>query len=187
MGKEKLALESAKKAVDLDPFSPEAVINLAYSYLINSHYSDALKYAWQAYDLQSSWPTASFYIALIHYHKGAYKESQKFLGNLIVPWTRNGPRLLRALTDIKTQKKQPTANHLKYFSQEKDFFSQGVIHAALRNKYEAFAAFDSISTWEPWPTQVIHHLFPDELKTIKTDHRYLTLSENIDRDWKKQV
>jgi len=187
MGKEKLALGSAKKAVDLDPFSPEAVINLAYSYMINGHYSDASKYAWQAYDLQSDWPTASFYIALIHYHRNNYKASQKYLGDLVVPWTCNGPQLLQILIDIKLQKKQSREYHLKYFSQEKDFFSQGVIHATLGNKDEAFTAFESIPTWEPWPTQVIHHLLHDELKEIKKDSRFLTLSENIDRDWGLQA
>lgn len=182
MGNKKLALESAKKAVDLDPFSPEAIINLAYSHLINSHLSDALKYAKKAYELQPDWPTTSFYMALIYYHKNDLEEAEKYLESLVVPWSGNGPQLLQTLIDIKSQKKK---NHLEYFSRENDFFSQGVIHAALKDDDEAFEAFKSIPTWEPWPTQVMHHLFPDELKYIKKDSRFLTLSAQIDNDWKK--
>ncbi|WP_440998525.1 BTAD domain-containing putative transcriptional regulator [Fodinibius sp. SL11] len=186
MGNKDRALQSAKKAVDLDPFSPEAVINLAYSYLINGHFSDALKYAWQAYDLQSDWPTASFYIALIHYQREKYEESQKYLGELTVPWTNNGPKLLQTLINIKSSKNQSAEYHLKYFIQEKDFFSQGVIHAALNDIDKAFEAFENIPFWRPWPTQVMHHLFPRELNAIKKDSRYISLLQNIDRDWGMQ-
>ena len=186
MGNKQQSLESAEKAVDLDPFSPEAIINLAYSHLINHHFSDALKYAKKAYELQPDWPTVSFYIALIHYHRGNPEESQKHVEDLVVPWTRNGPQLLLALIDIKSQKKQTTYN-LEYFSREKDFFSQGILHAVLKDKEKAFKAFENIPSWEPWPTQVMHHLFPNELKDIKKDPRFSTLSDTIDRDWRKQT
>jgi len=182
MGNKQQSLESAEKAVDLDPFSPEAIINLAYSHLINDHFSDALKYAKKAYELQPDWPTVSFYIALIHYHSDNPEESQKYVEDLVVPWTCNGPQLLLTLIDIKSQKKQTTYN-LEYFSREKDFFSQGILHTVLKDKEKAFEAFENITSWEPWPTQVMHHLFPNELKDIKKDSRFLTLSEHIDRDW----
>ena len=182
MGNKQQSLESAEKAVDLDPFSPEAIINLAYSHLINDHFSDALKYAKKAYELQPDWPTVSFYMALMHFHRGNPEESQKHVEGLVVPWTCNGPQLLLALIDIQSQKKQTTYN-LEYFSREKDFFSQGILHTVLKDKEKAFEAFENIPSWEPWPTQVMHHLFPNELKDIKKDSRFLTLSEHIDRDW----
>jgi len=182
-GKREQALESAKKAVDLDPFSPESVVNLAFSKLINGKKEDALTEVRRVRKLQPTWSTGPFYEAVILYHQKEYSKAKKLLHNLSVTWSGEGPRGLLALTELKLEDKSSVRNHLSYLRDKKDFFSIGLLQAALGEKEEALSAFECIENWTAWPTLSLNHLFKEDLAILQEEPAFRNIVNNMRRNW----
>lgn len=178
------ALQSARQAVKLDPFSPEAVVNLAYSLLINGEIKPALQKINEAYKLQPGWATIALYKALILYQLEQFSEAQKYLQNLTVPWTRNGPELLLSLIKAKQDNRRCIQQKLEVFKQQRDFFSAGILMAAIGQTQKAVESLSRVDHWTPWPTQLIYHLFQDELKEVKTYPEFNRVLQKLETSWK---
>lgn len=182
-GKKKQALESAKKAVELDPFSPESVVNLAFSKLINDKKEDALTEVRHVRKLQPTWSTGPFYEAVILYHQEKYAEARKLLQNLTVTWTSEGSRTVLALTDIKLGNKSSVQNHLSYLQDKEDYFSIGLLQAALGEKEKALNAFECIESWGAWPTLSLNHLFSEDLAILEEEPVFRNVFNKMRRNW----
>lgn len=183
IGEKEQALESAQKAVDLDPFSPESVVNLAFSKLINGKKEDALTEVRRVRKLQPTWSTGPFYEAVILYHQERYSEARKLLQNLSVRWTGEGPRSLLALTDLKLGNEPSARKHLAYLQDEKDYFSAGLLLAALGDKEKALSTFGCVERWGAWPTLSLNHLFSEDLALLDKEPAFLSIFNEMRRSW----
>lgn len=183
MGEKEQALESAKKAVEIDPFSPESAVNLAFSKLINDKKEDALTEVGRVRKLQPTWSTGPFYQAVILYHQGRYSEAKKLLQNLTVTWAGEGSRVLLALTDLKLGNEPSARMHLAYLEGKEDYFSAGLLHAALGDKEKALSAFESIESWGAWPTLSLNHLFSEDLDLLKGEPQFINMCNRIRQSW----
>jgi len=183
LGDKDQALESAQKAVEIDPFSPESVVNLAFSKLINGKEENALTEVQRVRELQPTWSTGPFYEAVILYHQERYTEANKLLHNLSVTWAGEGPRTLLALTDLKLGNESSVRNHLSYLQDEEDYFSLGLLQAALGEKEKALSAFERIEIWSAWPTLSINHLFGEDLAILKEEPAYRNIFNKMRRNW----
>lgn len=183
IGEKEQALESAQKAVELDPFSPESVVNLAFSKLINGKKKDALTEVRRVRVLQPTWSTGPFYEAVILYHQERYAEANKLLQNLSVTWAGAGPSTVLALTDIKLGDKSSARNQLKYLQDKEEYFSIGLLQAALGEKEEALIAFERIENWSAWPTLSLNHLFSDDLSMLNEEPVFRSIFKKMRRSW----
>lgn len=183
MGKKEQALGSAKKAVDLDPFSPESVVNLAFSKLINGKKEEALTEVRRVRKLQPTWTTGPFYEALILYHQERYAEAKRLLTDLTVTWTGEGSRTLSALADIRLGNKSLVRNHLSYLNDKEEYFSIGLLRAALGEKKEALSAFECIESWGAWPTLSLNHLFSEDLAILEEEPGFRDIFNKMRRNW----
>jgi len=183
LGDKDQALGSAQKAVEIDPFSPESVVNLAFSKLINGKEENALTEVQRVRELQPTWSTGPFYEAVILYHQERYTEASKLLQNLSVTWAGEGPRTLLALTDLKLGNESSARNHLSYLQDKEEYFSIGLLQAALGEKEKALSAFERIEIWGAWPTLSINHLFEEDLAILKEEPAYRNIFNKMRRNW----
>lgn len=183
LGDKEQALESAKKAVEIDPFSPESVVNLAFSKLINGKKEDALTEVRRVRKLQPTWSTGPFYEAVILYHQERYAEANKLLQNLSVTWAGEGPRSVLALADLKLGDEPSVRNHLSYLQDKEDYFSIGLLQAAIGEKEKALSAFERIEIWGAWPILSLNHLFSDDLSILKDEPAYRNIFNEMRRNW----
>ncbi len=183
LGQKEQALEGAKKAVELDPFSPEAAINLSFSYLANNVPKEALQQARRVCELHPKWTTGPFYVGLILYHQGRFNEAQPYLQDLSVEWAGEGPRATLALAKIAAGDKQAARRLLTIIRKNDDDFAAGLVYAALGEIDQALNYFERTQSWEPWPTQVMHHLFPEVINRLKGDARFEALFNEMTQYW----
>ena len=183
IGEKEQALESAQKAVELDPFSPESVVNLGFSKLINGQKEDALTEVRRVRKLQPTWSTGPFYEAVILYHQKRYAEAEKLLQNLTVTWTGEGSRTVLALTDIKLGNNSSVQHHLNYLRDKEEYFSIGLLQAALEEKEEALSAFKCIESWGAWPTLSLNHLFEEDLAILEEEPAFRSIFNKMRKNW----
>jgi len=181
LGKPVKALESAKKAVNLNPLSPEAVSNLSISYLYNGFYDEALSEAMRGVELQPDWGTSAFYQALALFELKYISEAKSVLQDLSVPWAGNGPLAALALCHKMSGDMDAVMEIRRKLKEKDDIFALGLIHAAFNEIDKAFECFQKVEYWDDWETLTVHHLFPDIMKPLKDDPRFLNILKEVNR------
>ena len=183
LGDSEEALQSAKRAVELNPLSQEALSNLSLSWLTNGDYEKALREARRIQHIQPNWTTANFYEGVALYHQGRFQEAINVLEKLSVPWAGSGPMLTCVLAKISIGNCQESDALMCQFSDNADVFNEGMIHAALGKKDEAFRAFQKVEDCNYWAVLSIHHLYPEILNPLRKDTRFDQLLEKANRSW----
>lgn len=184
LGRPAEALESALRAVELNPLGPEPLTNLSLSYMATGAWREALDEARRAREIQSDFTTGPFYEALALYHMERFTEAETVLRGLSVPWAHSGPLATLAVVHAASGNVARAREIRDRLEREStDPFSTGLVHAALGEEDEAFAAFARIEHWNHWPTLVLRYLFPDVLGPLRDDPRYGALVEEMNRDW----
>ena len=164
------ALERAEIAVDLNPFSPEALTNLVGSLLANGHYNEALRQARHMHELSLPF-TDDLNKALALYNTGHYHEAIDLLDGMQATWAGGGAMALKAMTHIAIGEEQAARDLLDELHASGDDFSVGMVLAGLGEQDAAFAAFDRIEQWHYWPALVMNH-YHDLLGNIPSDPRF---------------
>ncbi|MCX2743860.1 BTAD domain-containing putative transcriptional regulator [Mangrovivirga sp. M17] len=177
IGKPDIAMSSGKRAVELDPFSPEANINLAFSCLINRKTNLALDYVIKGKELQSDWTTVDFYHSIILFHLGEYNASQKALGNIAVEWAPGGPELIKTLLLLKMDG-EAESNDI-----DKDNLTLAVVSAANGDIEQSLALLNRCNDWKPWPTLLIRYLFPSILDHVREHPEFQIVKNRINTCW----
>lgn len=175
------ALENALKAVKLNPLSQEAISNLSLSWLINGEYTKSVHEAERLLQIQPDFSSAQFQQGLALYHLGMYREADKVLKDLLVPWAGNGPLTTRILSCIKTREYQ----EVKRLSEgiKKDEFALGLIHATNGETDLALEKFEKIERWNYWEMLSIYQLYPDLLDPVRKNTRFQQILQTVNNNW----
>jgi tetratricopeptide (TPR) repeat protein len=194
IGRGDVALKSAERGVELNPVSAEAVSNLAHSYLATGEPEKALVEARRARDLSPSYTTADFYEGLALYDLGRFAEAQSVLaplsvsvaGELTVPWAGRGPDATLALSHVGKGDRDGARTILAEIDAVAHPFATGLVHAALAEIEEAFAAFRRVEEMSAWPSLAIHHHYRTVWQRVREDHRFESLLAVAYRSWRME-
>lgn len=184
LGEAARGLICSKKAVELNPLSPEAVSNLSLSLLASGEFSRARREANRAIQLQPEWSTGYFYEGVAHYHLHNYQKTIELLKGLVVLWAGNGPLLTLILAYIKIEKKEQALVLSKQLRGDKGNFSRAIIKAALGEHDKALSLLKSNEYWGYWELLVLHYFYPQELDPIRIHEDFKKIVTKAKLNWK---
>jgi len=182
-GEPEAGLQSAKRAVAVNPLSGEAVSNLTLSYLAMRDYEKALMQSRHNQTILPSWATPKFYEGLALYHLGRFTESQERLDQLSVDWTENGAESLLALSFIATGDEVAARHVLAQIEKGGDAFSTALVYLALGEYDRAIDSFEQVKRWHAWPVFALRYFFPRLLGALAAEDRYQEFFEQMNEDW----
>jgi hypothetical protein len=184
LGRRQEAFESAKRAVELNPLSLEAVANLSTSSLIKGDYESALAEARRLRELQPDWITGRHLEGIALYRLGQLEEAKSVLRNLTVPWTGAGAEGMLAIVHAAagdTESAREISGHLE---ENGAFFEAGMVYAALGQVDEAFQLFEKVDYWSDyWPTLATRYHLSFVSSSLQNDPRYESLLREVNRNW----
>lgn len=184
LGRPGPALDSARRAVEFDPLLQEAVSNLAVSHLASGQAGQALVESRRVREIAPGWTSGAFYEGLALYRLGRFDEAQSVLQGLIVEWVGAGPQAALALACVGNGDATRARKLQAELEKADEWFSVGLIHAALGDQDAAFAAFEQVADWGAyWPTLAVHHYFPDLMAALAGEARFRGMRANIHRAW----
>jgi class 3 adenylate cyclase/TolB-like protein/tetratricopeptide (TPR) repeat protein len=191
LGRGDVALDSAKRAVEVNPLSAEPVSNLALSYLSVRQPEEALVEARRAQEL-SPFTTADFYVALALYDLGRFDEARDVLeplavrsaGELTVPWARHGPDATLALTLVALGEDDEARSVRETIDRESHPFAAGLISLGLSEMETAIGEFARVEETSAWPNLAIHHHYRDVWGRIAGTDAHRELLATARRSWK---
>lgn len=184
LGRNGQALESARRAVELEPLLREAVSNLAATLMTNGEPAQALVESRRIREIGPGWTSGAFYEGLVLYRLGRFDEAQSVLQGLVVEWVGAGPRCALALACAASGDAARAQRLQAELRKAGEWFSVGLVHAALGEPDAAFDAFEKVTDWGAyWPTLAVHGYFPDLMDTLDGDARFRGMRANIHRAW----
>lgn len=184
LGRNGAALESARRAVELEPLLREAVSNLAATLMTNGQPGPALAETRRIREIGPGWTTGAFYEGLVLYRLGRFDEAQSVLQGLVVEWVGAGPRCALALACTAGGNLARARRIQAELQKAGEWFSVGLVHAALDDPDAALEAFAKVTDWGAyWPTLAVHGYFPDLIGRLEADARFRGLRANIHRAW----
>ena len=187
LGRKELAIESAERAMELDPLAVEPRVNFAMTRLINDDAQLALNTLRQGRELLQDWPTLRFYEGVILYHMQRYSEAIGLLSGLDIPWAGQGPLATEAVAHSGIGEKTETQSIIQDLeAREAHPFLIALAYASLGDKDKAFREIESIESWTTdadWPILASRYLFPKALAELRADPRYDRMLRRLDRSW----
>lgn len=189
VGRPNDALAPGRQAAELSPLAPAARAFLAEIYLANEDADAALGEARRAREIQPDYGLAHFLEGLILYHMNRYKGAQSALRQALALVEAHGTpsrseiRALLALTHAATDEPERSRQLLGQVRESGDWFSTGLIHAALGDIDAAFEHFRTVRFWNSFAVEHFRHFFPDVLGPVRGDERYRALLARVDRAW----
>jgi TolB-like protein len=187
LGRKELAIETAGRAMELDPFAVEPRVNFAMTRLLDNDPQLALDSLQQGADLLQDWPTLRFYEGVILYHLQRYPEALDLLSGLDIPWAGQGPLATEAVARAgmgETDETRSIIDELK--AREAHPFLLALAYASIDDNDRAFEEIESIESWSTdadWPILAARYLFPDALAELRADPRYDRMLRRLDRAW----
>jgi TolB-like protein/Tfp pilus assembly protein PilF len=180
------ALESASRAVALNPLSAEAVSNLGSCYLFTRRLEQALKELRRARELGGDYASATFYEAITLYELERHPEATALLDGLVVPWVGSGVNTVRALA-LAAQGEEAIARELlEPIRAAGHGFDEGLVLAALGEREAALETFARTRLGglhmavSYWPSVAVRHLFGRIWAPLRDDPRYAQLRHQVD-------
>ena len=187
LGNEEGDLDDARRAVELNPVSIEALGNLAMSYLIHDQPEQALVESDRMADLAPGFPTTRFSRALALRDLGRLGEARDELTGLTVPWTGLGAEATLSLIHLELGDRAAARGVFDSLDIEVDPFAVGLARLAFGETDEAFAAFDRVGRLSQWPSLAIHHLYPETWDPVRDDPRFHELVDRAYRTWGREA
>lgn len=177
------ALSSSRKAVELNPLSPEANSNLALSYLSNGDYDSAIRQARQIQILNPDWTTSYFYEALGLYHIGQFDKAEVILKDLVVDWAGNAVDNLLALIWHKKGDHGKFRKMQKGFHQQKDHFGSALTYILMDDQEKTLMEMSRIKIWNYWNSIALFNLFKIEFKALEENTEFLKMKVRAKSSW----
>jgi DNA-binding SARP family transcriptional activator/tetratricopeptide (TPR) repeat protein len=189
LGHREAALKSARRALELDPLSPEVVYNFASSLFINGEHKRALVELRRLRDMAPAYGNTRFLQGIVVYEMGEYDQAASMLEGLEVPWTGAGTRTALALALIALGDPDAARRLLAGIDRSRYAFDTGLVLVALDEKAVAWEAFDEVDFrgldfWSSfWPTIALRYMFTDVWEKVRHDARYAGLVKRMDQSW----
>lgn len=184
------ALDSAHRAVTLNPLSPEAVINLCSSLMFAGRHVEAEREAARALQLEPGYGTADFYQAVMHYENKRFLEALRRLEGLALPWLGSGVETLRALCHTALGEHERAESLLQAIRKSGHAFNEGLVLAALGREDEAMAALERFSPDGEmtmavgyWPAVTARYLFRRAWDSLDAGRLRERLLRRMERSW----
>lgn len=187
LGRPRMAIDAAEKAIKLDPLAVEPRVNFALTRLLQGDAKGALGILKSDNELVQEWPTTRFYEGVVLHHMGRHTEAIDVLNGLSVAWAGEGPLATEALAYAASGDIQTAASILTQLkASNAHAFLVGLVHASLGDRDKAFSEFESIESWTTdadWPILSARYLFSDVLDPLRADPRYDRMLRQIDLAW----
>jgi Tfp pilus assembly protein PilF len=140
LGESERAIESARKAVELDPIAPGAYVNLSNALYFARQYEESARAIRHAMSLAPGRPASHYYLGLVLLQQGRNDEALAEFNLESISWQR---MFGRAFTFARTGK--PDLARAEMAAMQKAFgdaasYQYAQIHAALGDRDEAFAS-----------------------------------------------
>ncbi len=182
IGRPRDAFPSARRAVELNPLSAEAVNHLSLTYTANGQLQSARQEAARAAELSPDWPTAALYGAIASFESREYEEALSAVEGLHVPWTGQGPASISALSLAALGNIVEARAVLDEIRHQDDTFSTGLVLIGLDETAEALTLLSELERVDAWQALSIHHFFRDVWDSIPKDD-YMSLVSLAQRSW----
>jgi TolB-like protein/Flp pilus assembly protein TadD len=176
------ALEAATAAVQIDPFHPESVSNLALSYLASGASQSGLNALRNRPEGRPEFTTDHFYEGWLLFDLGRYPEAARVLSGLEAEWADQGPRALLALALVAMGDEPQARSLLAEIEARDDRFSTGLVLLALRDPEAALESLGRVEEWgRYWPTLALRYLPAHLWDPVRPDPRFRALLDQLDR------
>jgi DNA-binding SARP family transcriptional activator/Tfp pilus assembly protein PilF len=188
-GRRDAALENARRALELDPLSPEVIYNFASAQLINGERERALEELRRLRDLVPAYESAPFLEAITLYELHRYDEAAPLVRDLEVPWAGAGPRSVRALIMVASGDRAGARRILQAIDRSRYPFDVGLVLGALGEKDAALETlgkvdFQGLDFWSSfWPTIALRYMFSDVWDLLRDEPRFADLVLRMNRRW----
>jgi TolB-like protein/class 3 adenylate cyclase len=164
IGRAREGLDSAMRAVELDPRSAEPIVNLSLGYTAIGDPTRGALEAQRAARL-SPFTTATFYEGIAHLESGRFEEARRTLaplavdayGQLSVPWAGYGPDALLALALFALGRGDEGRVVVAGIDRADDPFALGLALLGAGRIDEAEGVFGAVDEMSPWPCLALHH------------------------------
>lgn len=158
------ALDSGLEATGLDPYSVEALSNLALGHLCRQQFEPALDAADRVAELQPDFTTATLYSAIAAWHLGQFESVREQLHGMHVHWAGSGAQCALALAEVRLGNRAAAKALLERMDQSGDPFEAGLTALALGDTDAATARWHRLQTLDYFALMVLQHdWFPDLL------------------------
>ncbi|SHE56167.1 TolB amino-terminal domain-containing protein [Fodinibius roseus] len=188
-GRLKEALKPAERAAELDPRAPYTRVYLGKTYLADGQYEKGLYEAKSARQMQPEFTLNHYMEGLALYHLDrfseallAMKEAQSLVRSKGTPAETEILAIL-ALNYIASDNPTKAEKLLPKINKMEDWFSSGLVHAALGEDKDTFKAFNKIKNWGYFSTALFRYFFPKLLEPIRDDARSRQIIQQINEDW----
>ena len=183
MGRPREALEHAKRAVRLNPLSPESVSNLALGHLICGDLEAAVREARRVRELAPEFTIGSFYEALALFELGEFKDVVRHLDGRHEAWAGHGAEATLALAHGAAGRENRVREWRARLAGAGDDFAAGLLSAALGESERALESFGRADVQAYWPVLAVHHFYRDMWAPIRDDARFTSLLRRVRRAW----
>ncbi|MGD8201071.1 BTAD domain-containing putative transcriptional regulator [Ornithinimicrobium sp. W1679] len=194
VGRPREALPAARRAVQLNPLSAEAVSNLALALLAGGDPAAAHAEAQRAVALSPGFTTARYYAGLALYDLGRFEDAVETLaplatttsGTLSTAWAGHGPDTALALSHVATGDAPAARTVLAAIDPREHPVEAGLVHLALGEAREAAEVLDRPVSPGYGPAMLFHLHFRDVWEQLDGDRRG-RLEDRIRRSWNDVV
>jgi tetratricopeptide (TPR) repeat protein len=191
LGDAEQALASARRSVELNPLSAEAVSNLGLSLLAVGHPEPALAEARRSDALSAGYTTAAYYAGLALYDLGSFEESVSVLmplatalaGELTTPWAGMAPDAALAIALVATGDQAAARATLQTIDAGAYPVEAGLVHAALGDTASAYELFTRPTPAGYGAAMLFHHHFRDIWARLDDESRLVALRDHVAWSW----
>ncbi len=177
------ALFNSRKAVELNPLSPEAISNLSLSYLSNGDYDAAIRQAQQIQVINPDWTTSYFYEALGLYHIGEFDKAEVILNGLVVDWAGNAVDNILAMIWYKKGDHRKFEKMQKEFHQQGDHFGSAMGYCLLNDLDKTLIEMQKLTNWNYWNSLALFNFFKKEFLVLEENSEFNEIKEKARRSW----
>jgi len=178
-----LSLKAARRAVALNPLSPEAVVVFASASQAVGHEETALSEARRATEMAPRWPTARYVNGLVMFENERYREAVASFRDLSVPWVGMGIETLLALSLHALGEEEEARSLSQVVMDGGDPFATATLTAALDGLDEGYCLLDNLNTWSDWSTLAFLHHVDRVWDPQGNDPRYQATRRRINDFW----
>lgn len=177
------ARAAGMRATRLDPFEPEAGINLATAYLGLRDASSALTEARRVLALYPGFQYGRLIEGLALWALGDWRGGEEAMSSLTDAWARGLPQLARVLTLAMTGRAKEARGELDALGDGTAPVHRAVALAALGDREEALAGLDRVGNLE-WPDTLLIRYHPAALTAAVEDAgAYRAFTARVDVSW----